>query len=168
MSIRVGIITASDKGARGDRDDLSGKLVHEMVSLIGGTVEAWEIIPDEKDLISAKLLHFADNLGLDLVLTTGGTGFSPRDVTPEATMAVIERPVPGIPEVMRWESLKKTPKAMLSRATAGIRGQTLIVNLPGSPKAVKECLEAIIPALPHGIEILKGEARECGAPTANS
>jgi molybdopterin adenylyltransferase len=162
VNIKVGIITASDKGARGEREDLSGKLIREMVSGIGGTVEAWEIIPDETERISRRLIHLADNLRLDLILTTGGTGFSPRDVTPEATLAVIERQVPGIPEVMRRESLKKTPRAMLSRAVAGIRGQTLIVNLPGSPKAVGECLEAILPALPHGIEILRGEAHECG------
>jgi molybdopterin adenylyltransferase len=166
MSISVGILTASDKGACGEREDLSGKLVGEMVAAIGGVVAAWEIIPDEKDLISQKLVEFADHQRLDLVLTTGGTGFNPRDLTPEATLAVIERVVPGIPEVMRYESLKKTPHAMLSRAVAGIRGQTLIINLPGSPKAVRECLEAILPALSHGIEILRGEAGECGQPSS--
>ncbi|HWJ02773.1 MAG TPA: MogA/MoaB family molybdenum cofactor biosynthesis protein, partial [Verrucomicrobiae bacterium] len=122
------------------------------------------IVPDDKDSLAAKMLEYAEHKGLDLILTTGGTGFSPRDNTPEATLAVVEKLVPGIAEVMRWESMKKTPKAMLSRAVAGIRGRTLIINLPGSPKAVKECLEAIFPALPHGLQILKGTATECAEP----
>jgi molybdenum cofactor synthesis domain-containing protein len=118
-------------------------------------------VPDDRETIAAKLREFADEKGLDLVLTTGGTGFGPRDVTPEATLDVVERLVPGIPELMRMESYKITPRAVLSRATAGIRGGTLIVNLPGSPKAVKESLDWILPALPHGLEILKGLAGEC-------
>lgn len=122
---------------------------------------AYEIVADEQNILEDKMKEYADEKRLDLVFTTGGTGFAPRDVTPEATRAVVERLVPGIGEAMRWESLKITPKAMLSRAVAGIRGSTLIVNLPGSPKAVRECLEVILPALPHGIEILKGEAGEC-------
>ncbi|MEL7563347.1 MAG: MogA/MoaB family molybdenum cofactor biosynthesis protein, partial [Dehalobacterium sp.] len=119
------------------------------------------IIPDEQKLLEEKIKEFTDEKSLDLVFTTGGTGFSPRDVTPEATLAVVDRLAPGIAEAMRWESLKITPKAMLSRAVSGIRGATLIINLPGSPKAVRECLEVILPALSHGIEILKGEAQEC-------
>jgi len=161
--IRVGVITASDKGSRGERIDLSGEAIKEMVGQIDGQVVEYCILPDDKDTIAGKLREYAD-LGLDLVLTTGGTGFSPRDVTPEATLAVVERLAPGIAEVMRLESLKKTPKAMLSRAVAGIRGRTLIINLPGSPKAVRECLEAVFPGLPHGLQILKGEASECAEP----
>lgn len=160
--IKVGIITASDKGSRGERVDESGRLIGEMVKKIDGTVEAYDIIPDEFEVICQHLIQYSDDKGIDLILTTGGTGFSPRDVTPEATLAVVDRLAPGIPEAMRAESMKVTPKAMLSRATAGIRKKTLIVNLPGSPKAVRECLEVILPALPHGIEILKGEASECG------
>jgi len=157
----VGIITASDKGSRGERQDLSGPLIAEMVASVGGEVQASAIVADEIELLAAKMRQYADEMGLDLILTTGGTGFSPRDVTPEATMAVVQRLAPGIPEAMRLESLKVTPKAMLSRATAGIRGRTLIVNLPGSPKAVRECLQVILPALPHGIEIMRGDAGEC-------
>ncbi|HHT64105.1 MAG: molybdopterin adenylyltransferase [Bacillota bacterium] len=160
--IKVGIITASDKGSQGDRKDLSAPVIEELVKSIGGEVAAYAVVPDEQALLEEKLKEYADEKSLDLVFTTGGTGFSPRDVTPEATLAVVDRLAPGIAEAMRWNSLKITPKAMLSRAVAGIRGATLIINLPGSPKAVRECLEMIIPALPHGIEILKGEAGECG------
>ncbi|KKM11342.1 cytoplasmic protein [Clostridiales bacterium PH28_bin88] len=160
-SFTVGIITASDKGSRGEREDTSSQVIREVISRIGGQVEAYAIVPDERELLKEKLVEFSDTLCLDLVLTTGGTGFAPRDVTPEATRDVVERLVPGLAEAMRLESLKHTPQAMLSRAVAGIRGKTLIVNLPGSPKGVRECLEAILPALPHGIAILKGEAGEC-------
>ncbi len=166
--IRVGVITASDKGSRGEREDLSGETIRQLVGQIGAEVVEYCVLPDEREVLAAKMKVYADAAGLDLVLTTGGTGFSQRDVTPEATLSVVERLVPGIAEVMRWESLKKTPKAMLSRAVAGIRGKTLIVNLPGSPKAVRECLEAIFPALPHGLEILKGETSECAEPDASS
>jgi len=158
--LKIGIITASDKGFKGEREDLSAKVVKEEVSQLGEVVE-YTIVPDEKNLLEAALIYFCDVKGVDLIFTTGGTGFSPRDVTPEATMAVIDRHVPGLGEVMRLESLKITPKAMLSRATAGIRKQTLIVNLPGSPKAVRECLRAVMPALSHGMDILKGRAGEC-------
>ncbi|MGI6684227.1 MAG: MogA/MoaB family molybdenum cofactor biosynthesis protein [Bacillota bacterium] len=159
--IKVGIITASDKGARGEREDLSAPVIEELMRTIGGEVIAYAVVSDEQKLLEEKLREYADEKGLDLVFTTGGTGFSPRDVTPEATQAVVDRLAPGIAEAMRWESLKITPKAMLSRAVSGIRGATLIINLPGSPKAVRECLLTILPALPHGIEILKGEAQEC-------
>jgi len=158
---RVGVITASDKGSRGEREDLSGPLLKELVREIAGEVVEYIILPDDQELIAAQMKHWADDLRLDLILTTGGTGFSQRDVTPEATLAVADRLVPGIAEVMRAESLKITSRAMLSRATAVLRQWTLIINLPGSPKAVKECWAAIAPALPHGIKILKGEASEC-------
>ncbi len=158
----VGIITISDKGSRGERVDASGPAIEEMIKQIGGRVEKYTIVPDEKQYIKEAIIEMSDRLGLNLVLTTGGTGFSNRDVTPEATLEVIERHVPGIPEAMRARSLAITPKAMLSRAQAGLRKQTLIINLPGSPKGVRENLEVIIPALKHGIEILTGQAAECG------
>jgi molybdopterin adenylyltransferase len=162
--IRVGVITASDKGSRGEREDLSGPTLAKLVQEIGGDVVAYVILPDDRKLLEAKMRQWADELGLDLILTTGGTGFSLRDVTPEATLAVADRLVPGIAEVMRMESLKVTHKAMLSRAVAVLRKQTLIINMPGSPKAVRECFAAIAPAIPHGIQILKGEASECARP----
>lgn len=162
--LKVGVITASDKGSRGEREDLSGGLLKELVKDIGGEVVEYAVLPDEQQLLAQKMREWADDLGLDLILTTGGTGFSLRDVTPEATKEVADRMVPGIAEVMRYESYKVTPKAMLSRAVAALRKRTLIVNMPGSPKAVKECWQAIAPALPHGIQILKGEASECAAP----
>lgn len=160
--IRVGIITASDKGSRGEREDLSQLAIREEVAGIGAEVVAYELVPDEKEVLIQKLKEMCP--WVDIVFTTGGTGLGPRDVTPEATQAVMDKEVPGIAEAMRWASLAKTPRAMLSRALAATRGQTLIVNLPGSPKAVRECLQAILPALPHGIEILKGEAGECAQP----
>jgi len=161
--MKVGILTVSDKGARGEREDRSGPAIREMMEAAGGEVVRSRIVPDEPDEIRAALLAWTEE-GLDLILTTGGTGFSPRDRTPEATRAVIERETPGISEAMRLAGMKKTPTAMLSRAVAGIRKSTLIINLPGSEKAVREGLEAVLPALPHGIEILKGTAGECGKP----
>lgn len=158
----VGIITVSDKGSRGERADASGPIIEEMIEQIGGRVEQYAIIPDEKQDIKEAIIEMSDILGLNLILTTGGTGFSKRDITPEATLEVIEKHVPGIPEAMRARSMQITPKAMLSRAQAGIRKQTLIINLPGSPKGVRENLEVVIPALKHGIEILTGRASECG------
>jgi molybdenum cofactor synthesis domain-containing protein len=161
MNIKTAILTISDKGAAGQREDLSGPTIKEILASLDVEIIHQEIIPDERMLIAEKLMHCADKLGCDLVLTTGGTGFSPRDVTPEATLEVVDRLIPGIPEAMRAASLTKTPMAMISRAAAGIRGKTLIINLPGSVKAVKENLAVILPVLPHAIEILRGEGGEC-------
>jgi len=162
--MRVGILTASDKGSRGEREDVSAAVIKEIVEQeLQGEVAHYVVVPDERAIIAAQLRAMADEMCLDLVLTTGGTGFSPRDWTPEATLDVIEREAPGLPEAMRAASMQISPKAMLSRARAGIRGKTLIVNMPGSPKAVRECLMVLVPALPHGIEILQGVAGECGS-----
>ena len=161
--MKIGILTVSDKGARGKREDRSGPAIREIMEGIGAEIVHAKIVPDEQDEIRAALIDWSDE-GLDLILTTGGTGFSPRDWTPEATKAVIDRETPGIPEAMRRAGMEKTPTAMLSRAAAGIRKSTLIVNLPGSEKAVRESLAAILPALPHGVEILKGTAAECAEP----
>lgn len=158
----VGIITASDKGYAGKREDISGPTIKEMLEKADGNVIDYRIVPDEKELISQAIIQMVDHQSIDLVLTTGGTGFSPRDVTPEATLAVIEKQVPGIPEAMRMKSLDITPMAMLSRAVAGIRKKSLVINLPGSPKGVRENLEVILPALSHGLLILQGKTEECG------
>jgi molybdenum cofactor synthesis domain-containing protein len=160
--IKVGILTISDKGSRGEREDLSVKVIEEIVKKINGEVKYYQIIPDEKDIIQEELIKAVDKLHLDLILTTGGTGLAKRDVTPEATSAIIEKEVPGISEIIRSESFKKTNRAILSRGMAGIRKKSLIINLPGSPKGVRESLEIVLEALPHGIEILKGQATECG------
>jgi len=160
--IKVGILTISDKGSRGEREDLSGKVIEEVVKKVKGEVKYYKIIPDEKDIIQEELIKAADNLHLDLILTTGGTGLAKRDVTPEATLAIIEKEVPGISEIIRSESFKKTNRAILSRGVTGIRKESLIINLPGSPKGVRESLEIILDALPHGVEILKGQATDCG------
>lgn len=159
--MRVAVITLSDSGYAGKRADLSGPAIQEMVEERGWTVVQTTLLPDRREMLERELRRLCDGGLADLILTTGGTGFSPTDVTPEATMAVVERPTPGIPEAMRYYSLQITPRAMLSRAAAGIRGRTLIVNLPGSPKAVRECLQAILPALDHGLEILKGTGGNC-------
>ena len=157
----LGILTISDKGSRGEREDESGKAIREILAALDARLVKYDIVPDEQEVISGRLVEWADKEGIDLIITTGGTGLSPRDVTPEATLAVLDRVAPGFAEVMRAESLKKTPTAMLSRAVAGIRGGSLIINLPGSPRAVRECLEVILPALPHAIEVLRGEGGEC-------
>ena len=160
---RAAIITASDSGYRGEREDKSGPAIREILEKEGYEVVAMELLPDDRAMLAGKMQEIADSGKADLILTTGGTGFSQRDVTPEATEEVIERRVPGIPEAMRAYSMTITKRAMLSRATAGIRGTTLIINLPGSPKAVRESLEYIIGALDHGLEILSGEASDCAA-----
>lgn len=157
---QAAIITASDKGARGEREDVSGQTVRDILEQHNYTVVHQVILPDERILLAAEMEQLCD-AQIDLILTTGGTGFSPRDCTPEATLDVIERLVPGIPEAMRLNSLQITKRAMLSRAVAGIRKRTLIINLPGSPKAVRENLEYIITELEHGLQILREEAAEC-------
>jgi molybdenum cofactor synthesis domain-containing protein len=162
----AGILTISDKGSRGNRQDKSGEAIRQILSTMDARIANYDIVPDEKELIVKKLVKWADEDNLDVVITTGGTGLTPRDVTPEATLAVVDRIVPGFAEAMRAESLKKTPHAMLSRAVVGTRGKCLIINLPGSPKAVRECLEVILPALPHAVETLKGQAGECGTSEA--
>ena len=164
MKYTAAVITMSDKGAQGLRKDTSGPAICEMLEGDGWEIVETQIIPDDLETIKETLRTCADELKVCLVATTGGTGFSKRDVTPEATLAVIERATPGIPEAMRAESMRITPKGCLSREAAGSRGDTLIVNLPGSEKAVRECLAAVLPALKHGIEILRGEASECAAP----
>jgi molybdopterin adenylyltransferase len=160
---RAGILTVSDRGARGEREDTSGKVIAEMLAGISIEVAAYDIVPDEEDLIAAKILEFVDFRNLDLVITTGGTGVSPRDVTPDATRRVMDREIPGMAEAMRQESARKTPHAMLSRAVAATRKQSLIINLPGSPKGARENLQAILPALEHALEKIKGSERECAS-----
>ncbi len=157
--ITVAVLTLSDKGSKGERTDTSGPLIQDMLKSIDAEVKFYDILPDEKELIKKKLIEYSEKV--DLILTTGGTGLSPRDVTPEATLEVIDRQVPGIAEAMRSEGLKKTSRAMLSRAVAGVRGSSLIVNLPGSPKAVKENLQVILEVIPHAIEKIKGDPSEC-------
>ena len=157
---KIAIITLSDRCSRGERKDESGETIASMFSGIA-EVHSYVIIPDERELISAELRRLCDDDPVDVILTTGGTGFAPRDVTPEATLDVVERLAPGLPEAMRANSLKFTNRGMLSRAVAGLRKKTLIVNLPGSPKAVKECLEVILPVLGHAVELLSGTVGEC-------
>lgn len=152
-------MTLSDKGSKGQREDLSGPAIEEALKKIGGTVKHYEVLPDEKELIKEKLMHYSGKV--DLILTTGGTGLSPRDVAPDATLEVIERQIPGIAEAMRMEGLKKTRRSMLSRAVAGVRRETLIINLPGSPRAVAENLEAVLEVIPHAVEKIKGSEKEC-------
>src|SRR5579864_1825225 len=159
--ITVGVLTISDSGATGARQDTSGETIRAMVTQMPDTViSAGAIIPDERELIEGTLREWSDEQRLNLVLTTGGTGLAPRDVTPEATRAIIDREAPGIAEAMRAVSLQHTPFGMLSRGVAGTRGRTLIINLPGSPKAVKECLEYILPVLPHAVNLLTEGPRD--------
>ncbi len=159
----VGILTISDKGWLGERRDESSQAIRDSLASLDTEEVKYEVVPDEKDIIAAKLKEWVDKIGIDVIITTGGTGLSPRDVTPEATLSVVDRMAPGFTEVMRAESFKKTPRAMLSRAVAGIRKSSLIINLPGSPKAVRESLEVVLAVLPHAVEILRGEAHECAA-----
>jgi len=158
MTLRIGILTISDRSARGERPDTSGPALAERVQSEGWLVVRQEIIPDELELIRGRLITWADSGEVDVLLTTGGTGFSPRDVTPEATLAAIQRSAPGIAEAMRLASLQVTPHAMLSRSVAGLRGSTLIVNLPGSPKGAVENLQVILPVLPHAVQLLREDA----------
>ena len=160
---KAAVITVSDRGFAGEREDLSGPAVREMLENGGFEVAFVSIVPDEQGLIERELVRCADELDIALVVTTGGTGFSPRDVTPEATISVCGRLTPGIPEAMRADSLRITNHAMLARQQAGIRGLTLIVNLPGSPKAARENLAAVMPALGHGLDMLRGEGADCAA-----
>lgn len=155
------VITASDKGARGERKDLSGDTLERLLKEYGATSVKRVIVPDERDALGETMKKYSGESRVDLILTTGGTGFAPRDVTPEATLDAVERPTPGLVEAIRAESLKITPRAMLSRAAAGIRGTTLIINFPGSPKACEEAFAVIRPSLAHGLELLAGTGGEC-------
>lgn len=157
--ITTAVLTLSDKGSKGERKDESGLLIREMLKDIEAEITHYDILPDEKELIKEKLIEYSSKV--DLILTTGGTGLSPRDVTPEATREILDRQVPGIAEAMRSEGLKITKRAMLSRAVAGVKGKSLIINLPGSPKAVKESLSIIIDIIPHAVEKIKGDTSEC-------
>jgi molybdenum cofactor synthesis domain-containing protein len=157
--IKVAVLTLSDKGSKGEREDTSGPAIEKLVRKIDADVVSYDILPDEMSLIKKKLISLCKKA--DLIITSGGTGVSPRDVTPDATREVIKYEIPGIAEAMRLAGLKKTPYAMISRAVAGVRRKTLIINLPGSPKAVKENLSVILPILPHAIEKIKGSTEEC-------
>jgi molybdenum cofactor synthesis domain-containing protein len=159
--IRTAVITLSDKGSKGEREDESGKVIREMIGNIGASIEHYSVLPDEKNLIMETLVRLSDSGTIDLIVTTGGTGVAPRDVTPEATKAIIDRELPGMAEAMRAESVKKTAHAMISRAVAGIRKQTLIINLPGSPRGVRENLAVVLPALAHAVQKIKGDPSDC-------
>ena len=163
MTISAGVITISDKGSRGEREDISGLEIVRALEGLGIQVNYTKIIPDEEELIRQALLEYADTKQLDLILTTGGTGVSPRDVTPDATLKVIDKEVPGMAEAMRRESAAITPHAMISRAVTGIRGRSLIINLPGSPRGVRENLAVVLPALRHAVEKIKGDESDCGS-----
>jgi molybdopterin adenylyltransferase len=154
--MNVGVLTLSDKGARGEREDTSGAAIRELLGPLQATVRRVQILPDDLDVIVDTLAAWSDSGDLDLIVTTGGTGLSPRDVTPEATLRVLDRQAPGLAELMRAEGLRHTPMAALSRAVAGVRGRTLIVNLPGSEKGVRESLSVLLPILPHAVETLRG------------
>jgi molybdenum cofactor synthesis domain-containing protein len=164
MAIRAAVLTISDKASRGERVDTSGAAIAELLGSIGAAIERSEVLPDEPDGISSILRAWADAGDVDLIVTTGGTGLAPRDVTPEATAAVIERPVPGLGELMRAEGAKHTPMASISRGMAGVRGRCLIVNLPGAERAVRQNLGAIIDILPHAVDTLRGRAGDHTAP----
>ena len=161
IPLRVGILTASDRASRGEREDQSGLLLKSLAEGLPAEVIAYQVVPDNKEVLSKFLCHLADRFGCDLVLTTGGTGLSPRDVTPEATREVIEKEIPGISETIRQSGLKKTAHSMLSRGLSGVRGKTLIVNFPGSPAAVEEAFEVVRPVLRHASDLLNGRVRDC-------
>lgn len=156
LKFKVAVLTVSDRCSKGEREDVSGKIIQEMIKNIAGEVLRYDVVPDEQNLIKEKLLDYCDNLKVDFVFTTGGTGLGPRDVTPEATQSIAEKLVPGIAELIRSEGLKKTKNAALSRGISAVRGTALIINLPGSPKGVKESLAAILDIIPHAWEMLKG------------
>ena len=156
IKITAGVITVSDRSYRGEREDASGPVIIELLKSIGAEIKDFKIVPDEKDMIADAMKTLADDLGVDLIVSTGGTGLSSRDVTPEATLEIIDKRVTGMEEAMRTESMKITPHGMLSRAVVGIRHRTLIINLPGSPKAVRENLSVVLPAIPHAVEIIRG------------
>jgi len=156
----LGILTISDKGSQGKRSDESGKTIRNSPLVLDNRLVKYEVIPDEVETIASKLTEWADGGSVDVILTTGGTGLGPRDVTPETTLSIVDKVVPGFAEAMRSKTFDVTPFAILSRAVAGVRGKCLIINLPGSPKAVRECLEIISPAIPHAVEILRGEVTE--------
>ncbi len=160
--VNLGILTISDKGWQGERYDESGKVIRE--TLLDSRVVKYEVVPDEAEVIAGKLTEWADGGSVDVILTTGGTGLGPRDVTPEATLSIVDKVVPGFAEAMRAETFTTTPFAILSRAVAGVRKKCLIINLPGSPKGVRECLKVILPVIPHAVEIIKGEVTEHKAP----
>lgn len=156
--MRVGVITVSDRVSRGEMQDIAGKKINKLIKKINGEVVEYKVIPDEESHIKKELVRMTDVLKLDLIITTGGTGLSKRDVTPEATLTIVEKEVLGISEIMRVKGFENTPHSVLSRGICGIRKESLILNLPGSPKAVEECLNIIMPSLPHAIEIIKEEA----------
>jgi len=162
--LNAGILTISDKGSKGQRRDESGKVIRESLSSLDSRIVKYEIVPDETEVIAGKLAQWADRGDIDIILTTGGTGLGPRDTTPEATLSILDKVAPGFTEAMRAETSKATPYAILSRAVAGVRKKCLIINLPGSPKAVRECLEVVLPSIPHAVEIIKGEVTEHTAP----
>ncbi len=157
--IKTAVITLSDKGSRGERDDESGRILVQKLRDAGFEIAFYEVIPDERDLLKDRLVSLSERV--DLIITNGGTGLSPRDITPDVTLEVIEKEVPGIPEAMRSRGLEKTPRAMLSRGVAGIRGRCLIINLPGSPRAVMENLDVILDVIPHAVEKIKGSEEDC-------
>jgi molybdopterin adenylyltransferase len=162
MQMRAGILVISDRGWRGERHDKSGQAAKEIIGQLKIEIAEYEIVPDDASIISQKLRDWCDEVGLDLILTSGGTGLSAKDVTPEATLVVVDKTIPGLMEAMRMETMRIKPEAILSRAIAGSRGKCLIINLPGSPSAVKECLDVIVPVLPHAMDVLGGRVTDCG------
>jgi molybdopterin adenylyltransferase len=164
MGIRAGVLTISDKASRGERADTSGDIIRELLATIDASIQLSDVVPDEHERIATILTAWTDPDDLDVIVTTGGTGLGPRDVTPEATAEVIERPVPGLAELMRAQGIKHTPMAALSRGVAGVRGRCLILNLPGSPKGVRESLSAVIDLIPHAVDLLRGRVTDHAAP----
>ena len=162
IKIAAAVLTVSDRSSRGERADKSGEVIEELLQSMGAEIAEYRIVPDERDVIARNLRELSDDLGMDLIVTTGGTGLGPRDVTPEATLEVIDKRIPGFEEAMRAESIRITPHGMLSRAVSGLRSRTLIINLPGSPKAVRETLSVVLPALPHAVELIRGTVDSCG------